>query len=184
MGHRRTPYTEEERARALGMLRASAVVDGSGELKPCFRDVARDLRAEGMTVTDRTLRRWWDKAGPEQREALRRTTQRAGEQAMAEGAADRFDRMWRNASKVLEMVLDPKSYEYTGTTTDEKGRTVYLGGRFADARPDAVARAVKLCAETLPAIKAHLDGEATPEDARKVRVDRLRKKARTVGLTG
>lgn len=190
MGTRRAPeppkrktYNQDERDYWMGQLMASAVNVG-GQWVPNFHAVAVVAGKDGPHR--KSLQRWWDERNPAGDAQLRAASTRGLEEQAAKGGADWFQNAYERLRRVVDIVIDDSNYAHTGSVETESGKIIHQGGRFADARPDSIARGAKLVAETLPMIEKRLGLDDTDEgDKPKTVNEHIRdaeRRARNAGL--
>lgn len=154
-------YTAEEKARALGALRASAeVVDG--EMAPRFHAVSK---MEGMPSYT-TLRKWWSERDREGDLQFLEELQRERESDVAKGADAWRREQLDKCRDVVEYILDPMH------------RTGGPGERVA---PHHMAIALKHLLPTLSELDRALNGSQSRSNAQ--RINQLKIVARRVRIT-
>lgn len=143
------------------MLYATARVEG-GVVLPVVTDVARETG-----ISRKTLARWWEGRDRSKDARMCAASSRGQAKAAEEGAAAWAHRTWRNLAAIVDNLSDPALYA--------------KGGKFEALDADKVARAVKLVAETIPAIDRAL-GDSSDTVTPGERMQRARLSARRAGL--
>lgn len=144
-------YSTQDKARALGALRASAEIV-SGELLPCFREVAK---LDGMPHHN-TLAKWWREREVSSDSPVIAAVARAREDAAQEGAADLFKTAREAVKRQVEYISDPCHYS-TETYTDATGRQHRHGARL-----DHATRALQVTLASIEQLRALLSEEGEP----------------------